>query len=402
MQARGRIDRNPTKKGSHKPQRTALRAFIPYLLGEQAVLVRTKALKTGYVLKRDIFAKSSHPLIKAGTVLQEIHIEFLKAFLVDQVDVSAVKMDHKTVRARRMAEIQKKETASSRSRLPKKESGHSETGADDQWIRQYRHHFKSWQSGSSVDIGSFRKLSLPLIQAVLDNPQLLARLLIHGTTASCFERHCLLMGLLAAFFGKKMNLEKGMVYQLGLAGMLADCGMAKIPRALMEKGGSLTGPERKLYESHVSESYKMLKDLPTMREEALLAVIQHHEYEDGSGFPLHLRRDTISREGKILAFCAAYLDEITHSPGTGSIVRALDSLKTKTFGKLSVFLINNCSMELMTLFSGMNVSLSDGRSGTIIFIPDKTPTRPLIRLKSKQVLALTGNPHLAIEEIKPG
>ncbi|GAY77236.1 hypothetical protein NBRC111894_2790 [Sporolactobacillus inulinus] len=58
------------------------------------MIVKTAELRPGCVLRKDVYAKSTKPLMKADTVLDAMHLEFLKAFLIDTVDVDRVNTPH--------------------------------------------------------------------------------------------------------------------------------------------------------------------------------------------------------------------------------------------------------------------------------------------------------------------
>ena len=73
--------------------------------------------------------------------------------------------------------------------------------------------------------------------------------------------------------------------QLGLAGVLADCGMAKINTSITEKAAFLTKNEFNEVKKHTVYSYQMVQDTPLLRQEMKLAILQHHERLDGSGYP---------------------------------------------------------------------------------------------------------------------
>ena len=67
--------------------------------------------------------------------------------------------------------------------------------------------------------------------------------------------------------------------------MLADCGMAKIDMTITEKAAFLTKDEFNEVKKHTVYSYQMVQDTPLLRQEMKLAIFQHHERLDGSGYP---------------------------------------------------------------------------------------------------------------------
>lgn len=361
------------------------------------MLIAIQSLKPGYVLKKDIYVNADKPLLKSGTVLEDTHIDFLKAFLVDRVEIESVRKDGKKVHAKPLEE-EKKQSGTLRTSAPETSSLHENYRGT---VEAYQNFFEQWQSGAPINIGAFRKAVTPLMTGFLSGPDWFADFLLRRTMIrSLADRHVTL-GLLSVFLGKKISLSQGDLYQIGLAGMLADCGMSKFPLSLLNRNGEYVGGERSLYEKHVLDSYKMLKGVPTLKEEAMLAVIQHHEREDGSGYPLHLHADQLSIYGKILAVCDTFLYQAAKSQEAGWPVRFLETMLTQSYGKLSRYLLEQFCNEIMAQFVGMHTSLSNNQTGTIMFIPENEPTRPVVRLENNQVMALSENKRIVIDRILP-
>lgn len=56
-----------------------------------------------------------------------------------------------------------------------------------------------------------------------------------SNTKDYIYHHSIAVGLLASAISEQMGFPKGQTLQIGLAGTLADCGMAKISLKLTEK-----------------------------------------------------------------------------------------------------------------------------------------------------------------------
>ncbi|NMC50629.1 MAG: HD domain-containing protein, partial [Desulfovibrio sp.] len=83
-------------------------------------------------------------------------------------------------------------------------------------------------------------------------------------------------------------------------------------QVLLIPRGNLTAEERREIERHPAESYRILQHIPfpeNMRR--LLTIIsQHHERQDGSGYPSGLRGEEILLQSRIIAIVDIY-DAIT-------------------------------------------------------------------------------------------
>ena len=78
--------------------------------------------------------------------------------------------------------------------------------------------------------------------------------------------------------------------------------------ALMVRKGTLTASERKIIESHVSQTYEMLKEMNFEDEFKDIPewAGNHHELLDGSGYPRGLKGEEISWETRLLTIIDIY------------------------------------------------------------------------------------------------
>jgi PAS domain S-box-containing protein/putative nucleotidyltransferase with HDIG domain len=87
---------------------------------------------------------------------------------------------------------------------------------------------------------------------------------------------------------------------LRMSAMLHDLGKFIIPAEILTKPSALNDFEMEMLRSHVTEGYKILK-LIHFPWPVAQTVLQHHERLDGSGYPNHLKGDSISDEARIIA-----------------------------------------------------------------------------------------------------
>ncbi|GEB77538.1 HD-GYP domain-containing protein [Sporolactobacillus inulinus] len=361
------------------------------------MIVKTAELRPGCVLRKDVYAKSTKPLMKADTVLDAMHLEFLKAFLIDTVDVDRVNTPHPALAGQ-------SEKSNRERQIPVSAQGTPQARISPfvlryrQSVNDAQRFFQQWQSGGRVSIGAFRSAMLPLMHQLLARPAHLRDLLLQRVRKTSIAERSVQLGLITAFFARKLRLTDGDCVQLGLAGMLCDCGLAKLPPSLLRQE-RLSEHDLMLYKRHVIDSYKMLKGMATLKQETLVAIIQHHEREDGSGYPLNLKSTQLSPNGKILALCAHFRSQFeTVSPER--FITALDRFKRSSYGWFSRHYLDQLCDALMDLLVGMKVQLSDGRSGEITFIPVKDPTRPLIRCSDQQVFVFEPDGPVTIKRLE--
>ena len=111
--------------------------------------------------------------------------------------------------------------------------------------------------------------------------------------------HMITFGRFLQFPGERLEL-------LGLAGLLLDIGKIRIPDAILRKKDALTTDEFDLTKAHVRQSIELIRGAPGLPKGVEDIVLQHHERQDGSGYPLGLRGRQITIDGAIAGLVNSY------------------------------------------------------------------------------------------------
>ena len=119
-------------------------------------------------------------------------------------------------------------------------------------------------------------------------------------------QHCLIVTGVSTAFGYKTGMQRSDVLTLTLAGLLHDAGKAQIPIELVDKPGKLTNEELTIVKQHPSIGYEYLRTENNIPLDIVDAVLHHHEYLDGSGYPDGLRDGEIPLLPRILQVVDIY------------------------------------------------------------------------------------------------
>lgn len=94
---------------------------------------------------------------------------------------------------------------------------------------------------------------------------------------------------------------------LRLAARLHDVGKVAVPDSVLRKTGPLTVEEYEMMKSHTSMGHRILAGNSAPMFQAAAEIAQsHHEWWDGSGYPLGIARNSISAAGRIVAVADVY------------------------------------------------------------------------------------------------
>jgi len=157
------------------------------------------------------------------------------------------------------------------------------------------------EQGLKLDLAVVQQAVEGLRDSIIRNPDALLFLTqLRNTTASNYDRAINVAVYLLAF-GRHLCLTRQDLSELGLGGLLLDVGKLKLPMELLEKSTTYTAAEHALFKRHVPMGEAMLQNIPGVTDRVMEMVSQHHEREDGSGYPRGLRADQSGTFGRMAA-----------------------------------------------------------------------------------------------------
>ena len=216
--------------------------------------------------------------------------------------------------------------------------------------------------------------------------------------------HCVHLAILGGLMAKWMGLTGIDRQNMVLAGLFLDIGKQMIPKDLLEKKGVLTEEEFDILKNHVVDSFKLLEasDLST-RTDLMNGVLQHHERNDGSGYPFGLVDMEICTFGKVLAVLDSY-DAMAssrsyaekRSPFEVFKILYADVLDGKLDSEYAVLFMRKLNAAL----NGCWLRLSDGTAGRIVYIDESRVTAmPVVQLADGGFIDLNTVKDLTVVEI---
>lgn len=168
-----------------------------------------------------------------------------------------------------------------------------------------------------------------MVDSIVDNPDALLLLTrLRQSDASSYD-HAIEVAIFMLAFGRQMGFPREELSRLGLAGLLLDIGKIKLPKGLLEKTQPYTPAEHSLMKRHVNFGETLLRASPGIPTVVIDIVSQHHEREDGSGYPRGLRHAEISVYGRMAAIVDVYRELTAPNPDSKSgAYSSYDALQT--------------------------------------------------------------------------
>ena len=112
--------------------------------------------------------------------------------------------------------------------------------------------------------------------------------------------HSLCMMLVAVFLGVREKLDDTQLAQLAAAALLHDVGMLFMEPSWADPQHKLTPEERRQLAVHSITAMLVVRSTAAYPAAVELAVLEHHERMDGSGYPRNVTGEQISPLGRIL------------------------------------------------------------------------------------------------------
>jgi putative nucleotidyltransferase with HDIG domain len=104
---------------------------------------------------------------------------------------------------------------------------------------------------------------------------------------------------------RELGLSKPQQQSIEYAALLHDIGKLSIPDKILNKSEQLTDKEWAIIKRHTIVGYEILKDIPFLKEAALL-ILYHHERYDGGGYPQGLNGDSIPIGSRLISVVDAF------------------------------------------------------------------------------------------------
>lgn len=165
-------------------------------------------------------------------------------------------------------------------------------------------------------MGSAQALLAPL-RAIPLPPLMAFKLTVLREQRAPVFQHSLQMVLMSVFLGLRAGLNEGDCAALAAAALLHDIGVLHMDPAWLDPQHRMSVAERKHLVAHPITAMLMVRDAQVYPRAVEVAVLEHHERMDGTGYPRSLAGTHISPLGRILLLAevvAAFYDKYSDMP----------------------------------------------------------------------------------------
>lgn len=251
-----------------------------------------------------------------------------------------------------------------------------------------------------IPIMEIREEVLPVIYEITENAAVFPLLLSLRAKNDYIFRHPFAVGVIACMLGRWLELPENEQAILTVGALLHNVGKMRISESILHKKGPLDEDELENMKKHTVIGYEMLDKTVGVAKRSALIALQHHEREDGTGYPLRLTGAQTDILSKITAVADVFHALSCHRAYRDAtpFYEILRHMYNGSLGRFDSQILTTFTRRIMNAMVGSEVELTDGRRGTIVLINPSDPTAPLIKIGS-QFLDLRLSPDVHMEAI---
>lgn len=162
-------------------------------------------------------------------------------------------------------------------------------------------------AGKTIELDNVQKAIDGIVDSMLRNPDALMWVAMTKQQDATVYGHGIRVAVYLVALGRRLALDKDYLGRLGMVGALLDIGKTTLPLSVLTKPGQLTDEEFALVKNHVNKSLELIESTKRLHPDIMSGIAQHHEREDGSGYPKGLKGDEIGLFGRMAAIVDSFV-----------------------------------------------------------------------------------------------
>lgn len=261
---------------------------------------------------------------------------------------------------------------------------------------------------------NFAEVIKDVIDRLISDGQALLSLINKESKENYLYAHSVNVCILAVKVGIGLGYNKPQLADLGIAALLHDIGMVKIPKEIIAKPGELKVEEYSEVKKHPTYGAEILSRSSDINKAIVDSVYHQHERIDGRGYPQGLKDEEINEYAKIIGLVDVY-EALTHSRAyrkkkyrPDEAMRMIADLDGNSFKPYIAKVLRALIKEISPFPIGNIVELNTGEIGRVIRINKDFLSRPVVnigidsngnRLTKVKVVNLAEEPLLYIKRL---
>ncbi len=220
---------------------------------------------------------------------------------------------------------------------------------------------------ANVDIDSILQAASNLIKEISSLEEISLDLLDIRSYDDYTYHHTVNVAIYSVAVAIKMGLSINQMNEIAIAALCHDLGKTQIDPKILNKKDRLTDEEFEEVRRHPQYSYELISSNPLVNMKIRIAVLSHHENENGSGYPYGKSSDEIPLYAKIIHAVDVF-DALTSNRPYKGPVPPIDALEYLIGGAGILFdqhVVETVQSVIPPYPPGMDVILSNGERAVV-------------------------------------
>lgn len=325
--------------------------------------VSTRNIKEGMILARNLYGKDQSLMLGKGQLIKQSYIDKIKRLGYSGVFV-ADDISNDIVIESVISDSLKMSAVSAVKDVFIMSSGNND--------------FKN----AEETIARTKKIVEDLVDEILYNRNLMVNMVDLKVFDDYTFYHSVNVAVMTIIIGIALEMSRTALYKMGLGALLHDIGKIFISKDILGKEGPLNDVEFEEIKRHPSLGYDYLINHFDIPAKSYLGALHHHERFDGSGYPLSLKGENISKIGRIIAIADVY-DALTSDRPYRKALLPSDAMEYIMGGSGTMFdpvYVRIFTRKVAAFPLGTIVKLSDGTKGIVVKNYEDCCIRPCVRV----------------------
>lgn len=221
-----------------------------------------------------------------------------------------------------------------------------------------------------------------IVEQIIDNKDTIVNLIDLKMFDDYTFYHCVNVAVLSIVLGASIGMNKEELFNLGLGAILHDIGKIFIDSSILNKEGKLTEEEYNIIQKHAEYGYDYLKETFEIPSAAYVAVLQHHEKFDGTGYPTQKGKNDISLYGRIIGIADVYDALTSNRPYRKALLpsEAMEYIMANGGLMFDINLTKKFVQKVAPFPVGTSVKLSNDYKGIVVKNYEEACLRPKIKV----------------------
>lgn len=161
--------------------------------------------------------------------------------------------------------------------------------------------------GLVLEQKKFGEIVDDIVDQLLDNPELMVNMADIRSSDTYTFAHSVNVAVLALTGAiASGGFNRRQLKQIGSGSLLHDLGKIKVPMEILNKKGPLTREEFARVQKHPEDGYGMVSRQGILDGPSAEIILQHHERNDGNGYPHNRPEEDINPLAKMVAIADVY------------------------------------------------------------------------------------------------